>query len=141
MASSSKGGSHDVSLLPRTRHCTDTECEGAAMSTGHERKLNYNDVKILLDNIQKDDTQRALKMPTEQDAINTMFEAWIRLKELGWRDASYCPKDGSIFHVIEPGSTGIFDCHYEGEWPKGRWWIHADNDLCPTRPIMFKGKP
>ena len=110
------------------------------MSCGHERKLDYNSVKIMLENIENEDKKRVRDMPTEQDAINAMFSAWLRLKELGWRDACYCPKDGSVFQVIEAGSTGIFDCHYEGEWPKGRWWIHADNDLCPSRPVMFKLK-
>ena len=52
-------------------------------------------------------------------------------------DAIYCPKDGSVFKVIEFGSTGIFDCHYDGEWPKGRWWTHDGGDLWPSRPVMY----
>lgn len=85
--------------------------------------------------------KRAADMPTEQDAIKAMFGAWLRLKELGWREAEYCPKDGSVFQVIEPGSTGIHDCSYDGDWPKGTWWIHAENDLWPSRPVLFKVKP
>lgn len=41
----------------------------------------------------------------------------------GWREASYCPKDGTHFQAIEAGSTGIHDANYTGEWPNGSWWI------------------
>lgn len=90
--------------------------------------------------LQRQDRERAKEMRTEHDALKVMFSAWQRLHDLGWRDACYCPKDGSLFYVIEPGSTGIHIAHYSGEWPKGTWWIHADNDLCPSRPILFKPK-
>lgn len=43
---------------------------------------------------------RAALVPTEQDAINLMHDCWIRLKELGWNAAIYCPKDGSEFDAI-----------------------------------------
>lgn len=76
-------------------------------------------------------------MPDEQAALNMMFDAWQRLKELGWREAIYCPKDGRVFDAIEAGSTGIHACHYRGEWPKGGWWVD-DGDLWPSRPILFR---
>jgi hypothetical protein len=82
--------------------------------------------------------QRAADMPNEEAAITTMFNAWLRLKELGWREAIYSPKDGSSFKVIEPGSTGIHDCIYMGEWPDGAWWIQEAGDLWPSRPVLFK---
>ena len=83
--------------------------------------------------------KRSEDMPTESDALRAMFQAYQRLRELGWRDAIYCPKDGSHFNAIEAGSTGIHDCSYDGEWPKGRWWIY-DGDIWPSRPILFKLK-
>ena len=64
-------------------------------------------------------TERVDDMPTEKDAINAMFRAYLRLKELGWKEAIYCPKDGTRFRAIEAGSTGIAPCHYMGEWPNG----------------------
>lgn len=82
--------------------------------------------------------RRAEQMPDEQSAIAAMFDAWLRLKELGWNDAQYCPKDGSAFDAIEPGSTGIHRCRYDGTWPKGTWWIEADGDLWPSRPVLFR---
>ena len=79
-------------------------------------------------------------MPNDQVALDSMFDAYIRLKDLGWREAIYCPKDGTLFDVMEAGSTGIHTCHYEGEWPTGSWWVHHDDDLWPSRPILFREK-
>jgi len=86
----------------------------------------------------KEKAARSALLPTEQDAINMIAECHTRLKELGWNDAIYCPKDGSEFDAIEVGSTGIHRCHYSGEWPEGRWWIADEHDLWPSRPIMYR---
>ena len=79
-------------------------------------------------------------MPTEQDALHVLGQAHQRLEELGWRNAIYCPKDGSVFDAIEAGSTGIHDCIYEGKWPTGGWWVLADGDMWPSRPILYREK-
>lgn len=85
-----------------------------------------------------DEARRQEQMPDEESAIVAFFDAWHRLKDFGWRDPVYCPKDGSEFLVIEAGSTGQHRCIYQGEWPSGSCWILADGDMCPTRPTMFK---
>ena len=85
--------------------------------------------------------KRIERMPDEKAALNQMFDAYTRLKELGWSEACYCPKDGSAFNVIEAGSTGIHRCRYDGEWPKGTWWIHGEGDLWPSRPILYRLDP
>jgi hypothetical protein len=100
--------------------------------------LTESEAASLWAECEAEQAKRAADMPTEQDAIKAMFSAWLRLKELGWKEAIYCPKDGSTFKAIEPGSTGIFDCSYEGEWPKGSWWCYANNDVYPSRPTLFK---
>ena len=82
--------------------------------------------------------RRAEQMPDEHAALHAMMDAYIRLKELGWNNAIYCPKDGTTFNVIEAGSSGIHTCHYDGEWPNGSWWIHDEGDFWPSRPILFK---
>lgn len=84
--------------------------------------------------------ERAERMPDETAAVKAMWDAHQRLRELGWRDAIYCPKDGSVFEVIEAGSTGIHDCIYMGEWPKGGWWIVTDGDMSPSEPVLFRLK-
>jgi hypothetical protein len=85
-----------------------------------------------------EEAKRAADMPTELDAINAMWSAYQRLRELGWREAIYCPKDGSVFDAIEPGSTGIFRTHYSGEWPSGSWWAEDGGDLWPARPCLYR---
>ena len=94
--------------------------------------------KHILKKLEHEQKQRAHQMPTEKEALQYLFQAYIRLKELGWNDAIYCPKDGSTFNVIEAGSTGVHKCHYSGEWPRGIWWIHDNGDLWPSRPILWK---
>lgn len=102
--------------------------------------LTRAEAEALLASVEADDKRRAEAMPDEAAALAHMFDGWVRLKEFGWRDAIYCPKDGSVFEVIEAGSTGIYDCVYEGEWPKGSWWILSEGDMCPSRPILFRLK-
>lgn len=81
--------------------------------------------------------RRAQEMPDEQSALKAMHDAYQRLCELGWSNAIYCPKDGSIFSAIEAGSTGVHECHYSGEWPTGDWQLY-DGDLWPSRPILWR---
>lgn len=100
--------------------------------------LRQSEADAILAECDRRAAKRAADMPTERDAVNALFEAWLRLKELGWREAMYCPKDGSMFKVIEAGSTGFHDCHYDGDWPEGMWWVHDEHDLWPSRPILFK---
>lgn len=85
--------------------------------------------------------KRAADMPDEAAALNVMHDGYTRLRELGWRKAIYCPKDGTPFQSIEAGSTGVFRTHYTGEWPTGSWWVEDDGDLWPARPSLFKLYP
>lgn len=85
--------------------------------------------------------KREALMPDEKSALHMMFDAYDRLRDFGWREAIYCPKDGSHFQVIEAGSTGIFDAYYDGEWPTGSWWVCEDGDMSPSRPVLFRLYP
>lgn len=98
------------------------------------------DVDALFAQIDAEEVARAEKMPDERAALRQMFEAWLRLKELGWREAQYCPKDGTIFETISAGSTGIHETYYHGQWPKGTYWTFDGGDLWPDRPILFRLK-
>jgi hypothetical protein len=121
---------HDGSHDPIVGHST--------FSDGHHEPLRQSEAVAIMAASDAAKARRAEQMPDERAAIDAMFEAWLRLKELGWKEAQYCPKDGSRFDVIEPGSTGIHRCRYEGEWPKGSWWIEGDGDLWPSRPVLFR---
>jgi hypothetical protein len=90
----------------------------------------------LLEKVKQAEEERKQKMPTEQDAVNAMYEAFYRLEELGWKSVTYCPKDGSTFLAIEPGSTGIHECTYLGQWPDGACFS-ADGEW-PMKPCLFK---
>src|SRR3990167_2682981 len=103
--------------------------------------LTESEAKEIMASVEAATLKRKELMPDEQEAINIFFDAWQRLKELGWSEAIYCPKDGTWFDAIEPGSTGIHDCHYSGEWPKGSWWVASGGDLYPSRPALFREKP
>lgn len=101
------------------------------------RQVSDEEFAKLEAHIEAKKAERAEKMPDEKAAIEQMFEAWLRLKELGWNEAVYCPKDGSMFSVVEAGSTGIHQCNYTGEWPDGKWWVY-DGDVWPSRPVLWR---
>ena len=93
-----------------------------------------------LDALEEARRRRVGLMPDEQAALRVLYMAWERLKDFGWNDPVYCPKDGTEFDVIELGSTGIFSGLYRGEWPDGHWELMDDRDVYPTsrQPAMFR---
>lgn len=99
--------------------------------------------KELWDQVERPQAVRAEMMPTEHGALRHMHAAYQRLRDLGWREGIYAPKDGTVFQVIENGSTGIFDCAYSGEWPDGFWNTMDASDVYPSRstPVLFRLKP
>ena len=99
--------------------------------------LTQEQISVFLAAADRQARWRAECMPSVTDAVSLMTQAYQRLKELGWREAMYCPKDGSTFEVIEAGSNGIHKCIYRGEWPNG-WWISADGDLWPSHPVLWR---
>lgn len=80
--------------------------------------------------------KRAADMPDERAAISNLFAAFIRLNELGWRDASYAPR-GKRLELIECGSTGIHD----GYRDEHGFWIHSHDDTWPSKPVLFRLHP
>lgn len=90
--------------------------------------------------VEREDARRKALIPDEDAAIRLFFDAWLRLKEFGWREACYCPKDGRPFDVIEAGSTGIHPCYYDGEWPTGYYMAGEGMDVGPSRPVLFREK-
>lgn len=109
--------------FPKLRHEPLTRAEGEAM----------------LEAAKAAEAERAVRMPDEQAAIKAMHDAWLRLKQLGWREGMYAPRDGATFKVIEVGSTGIFDCDYS----HGYWTTYDEHDAYPSSqyPAMFKLLP
>lgn len=88
--------------------------------------------------------RRAELMPTEQDAVRAMWEAYHRLEELGWRNATYCPRDGRTLLFIEAGSSGIHEGHCDDEDRAHRRptvWLHDAGDLWPSQPVLYREPP
>ena len=100
--------------------------------------LTRAEADVLIAHCKSEDERRKALMPDERSAIRMMRDAHTRLTDMGWKDPIYCPKDGSTFEVIEPGSTGIHKCIYMGEWPKGSWWALDNGDMYPSRPVLFR---
>jgi hypothetical protein len=82
---------------------------------------------------------RANLMPTQYDALAIMCQAHERLRDLGWREGMYAPKDGTTFETVQAGSTGVHDCYYS---PDG-YWNFIDNDVYPSKsaPLLYRLKP
>jgi MoaA/NifB/PqqE/SkfB family radical SAM enzyme len=106
--------------------------------THRHEPIYESEAEAIIAHIEAEETKRKELMPDEDSAIKLLFDACERLRDFGWNDPIYCPKDGSIFKVLELGSTGKHDCFYEGTWPDGSWWIASDGDVSPSRPAMFK---
>ena len=116
-------------------------CGHMTMTDGSHVILTADERDALWAQIEAAKTKRATDMPDEKAAIEAMMQAHERLRELGWSDAIYCPKDGSEFNVIEAGSVGIFRCRYQGEWPTGSFMLFDDGDCYPSQPILYRLDP
>lgn len=136
MSNDYPGGERGDGALPLGGGPNDIVGHKTMLDGSHEPLLRF-EANALLAACDAAKQRRLESMPTEQDAIDAMFEAYTRLKELGWREAIYCPKDGTQFAMIEPGSTGVHQGFYLGEWPEGRW---TDGDW-GMRPCLFKLSP
>jgi hypothetical protein len=98
------------------------------------------DAEAIIAKIDADKADRADRMPTERDAIRVMFDAWQRLKELGWREGQYMPTTGERHAGIQCGSIGIHAYTAEERGPFDRMYMVYDGDLWPSRhpPVLFR---
>lgn len=104
-------------------------------------QMTHEEINALWGSIADAAKRRAKNLPTEQHCLRAMMDAYQRLKELGWNDIIYGPKDGTATDTISFGSTGVHSAHYDGEWPNGRWWVHDGGDLWPGQPVMYRKEP
>ena len=111
------------------------------MANGSHVELTEQQAEELWNELEDSKAEIEAKYPDEATCLKVMREAFHRLKDFGWREAMYCPKDGSSFDVVEAGSSGIHRCHYSGDWPNGSWWVADAGDLWPSSPILFRLDP
>lgn len=84
--------------------------------------------------------ERTARYPTAEDAVRGMCDAHHRLREMGWREATYAPPDGKLKRVIEAGSSGIHEgyCEARPDRPGAKWWwLPSEGDLWPSNPILY----
>ena len=108
----------------------------ATMDDGTHVALTEEVAKSLWDAAMKRKADAARDMPTTKDALKVMHRGHSRLRDLGWKDGIYCPKDGEPFAMIQFGSTGIFEGWYMGEWPDGR--VDSCDYLNHPHGLMWK---
>jgi len=70
------------------------------------------------------------------DSLKQLTDAFYALKEQGWREAMYCPRDSHWVQFIEAGSSGV----HVGYRNDSGYWITTDNDTYPSSPILYKEK-
>ena len=104
---------------------------------GNRRALSEEEARNIWYDCDRAAAERINDMPDFDKAIDALHSAKTRLRELGWKDAIYCPKDGRTIAVIEYGSTGIFAASYSGEWPDG-YLLYQD---CVGHPKGCMWKP
>jgi hypothetical protein len=89
--------------------------------------------------IEEAKAKRAELYPDAEAAVRGMWDAWYRLKELGWQDPRYAAADSRMKKVIEIGSTGIHDAHCtprtDGKGDK--WWWIPEGGYSPTDPLLY----
>lgn len=99
------------------------------------------DVHQILRDANEQKRKRADQIPDVHECLRLMMQVHLRLKEMGWNEPIYAPKDGTTFEVLTFGSTGIFKCRYLGEWPKGGFFVEDGGDLWPSDPIAYRLLP
>jgi len=84
--------------------------------------------------------QLAERMPTEKDAIRVTFDAYQRLKDLGWSEGQHMPADGKRYAGIASGSTGIHAYTADRLKDGSTMYMVYDGDIWPTRtpPVLFR---
>lgn len=93
-----------------------------------------SDVDTLVRQVEEGKRKRAEEMPDDAAALYAVFRGFLRLKELGWKNPIYAPKDGTPLQLLEPDSTGIHEGYRDA---KGRFWI-TDTDVWPSRPMLYR---
>ena len=100
----------------------------AAMQTKH---LTAREIMAQIDAAQ---LSRQDRYPTVQTCLDEAAQIMQRLKDMGWRDICYAPKDGTYFKAICFGATQPQTCCYIGKSifaaSGGDWW--------PETPVLFK---
>lgn len=106
------------------------------LADGSHEPLKRSDAEKIMRAVEANEDRKAKMMPTSFEAVHLMFDAYDRLRQLGWSSGIYCPKDGTSFAIIEHGSTGVFTGSYYGKWPDGK--IIAEDCVLSPDGLLWK---
>ena len=74
----------------------------------------------------------------ERGFLDQVRKAYEDLRQMGWQEIEYCPKDGTTFLAICAGWSRVVPCLYRGDWPTGSWWALDSGDMWPVYPMLWK---
>lgn len=103
------------------------------MADGSRKAMTAEEAKVLWDAIKTTQKNRAEHLPDARSCLTALYSAKERLRELGWRESTYCPRDGSVFAVCEIGSTGMWTAFFADPYIQ-----YADCVSSPGRAMFFK---
>ena len=103
------------------------------LADGRRVPLSKEYAEAMWKAVQDAQKNRAEAMPDAYSCLSSLCSAKERLRELGWRDAIYCPRDGSTFAVCELGSTGMWSAFYADPYIQ-----YADCVSLPGHHMFFK---
>jgi hypothetical protein len=107
------------------------------MTDGRRVPLSADEAKGMWEAIERSAADRAERIPTSLVALKILSEAKDRMRELGWRDGRYCPRDGRQFAVCEIGSTGMWHGFWTSSQTDEGLICYADCVSSP-REMFFK---
>ncbi|KQZ49765.1 hypothetical protein ASD54_12575 [Rhizobium sp. Root149] len=116
----------------------------AEMTTtdGKRVRLTPEQASSLLAACEQAQQERMARLPDTASCLSALCDADSRMRELGWRNGRYCPRDGSPFAVCQVGSTGMWAGHWSEDGDKRPfatgYVIAAD---CVHRPSEVYFKP
>jgi len=96
------------------------------------------DVQALMNRVDAQREARASVLPTAETAMAVIQVATERLRDLGWVEIEYSPKDGSVFDSYVMGMPTAIPTSYLGTWPEGGWFTHEAGDIYPAYPSLFR---
>lgn len=106
--------------------------------TYRHEPITESEADAIIKKIDESKARRAEAMPTAEDAARAMFEAWYRLKELGFRDPRYAPADDRQKKCVQLGSSGIHEVRCTTNPAGGKWWWHdSEGDTWPYDPALY----
>lgn len=102
--------------------------------------LTEADVKELLAEAELEKSARAIDMPTADDAIKQINRAYLRLKELGWRDPPRMMPPNKVLRclMVEGGCSRIIEGG-GNSYSDGKIFYTTEEagDIWPAHPLLI----